>query len=52
MQILTLEKYEDFGHCLPDLEKQKLALALADATDALKPKSELIVVETLEDSLE
>ena len=52
MQILTLDKYEDFGHALPDFEKSKLALALQQTTDALEPKSEIIIVETAEDTLE
>jgi len=51
MNILTIEKYEDFGHALPDFEKSKLALALKNTEDALTPKSELIVVETIEDRL-
>lgn len=52
MYILTVDKYEDFGHALPDFEKSKLALALRHTTDALQPKSEVIVVETIEDTLE
>ena len=54
MQIIAIEKYE-WGHALPDIEKPKIAKAIEGVTEnilAFKPQSELIVVETIEDTLE
>jgi len=55
MQIIAVNKY-DWGHCLPDIEKGKLALALEETSQALMPKqlpkSEVIVIQTEEDFLE
>jgi|TARA_B100000073_G_C23659953_1_gene544136 hypothetical protein len=54
MQIIAIEKY-DWGHALPDIEKPKIAKAIEGVTEnilAFKPQSELIVVETIEDTLE
>jgi len=55
MQIIAVNKY-DWGHCLPDIEKGKLALALEETSEALMPKqlpkSEVIVIQTEEDFLE
>ena len=48
MQIIAVNKY-DWGHCLPDIEKGKLALALEETSRELKPqepKSEIIVIQT------
>ena len=54
MQIIAINKY-DWGHCLPDIEKGKLALALEETSREMKhkePKSEIIVIQTEEDFLE
>jgi len=55
MQIIAVNKY-DWGHCLPDIEKGKLALALEETSQALMPnqlpKSEVIIIQTEEDFLE
>jgi hypothetical protein len=54
MQIIAINKY-DWGHCLPDIEKGKLALALEETSEGLKPKqpkSEVIIIQTEEDFLE
>lgn len=51
MQLVMVQKYV-WGHCVPDVEKGKLALALEQTSEALTPSSELIIVETTEDSLE
>jgi len=55
MQIITLNKY-DWGHCLPATEKSKIADAIEVVQENVfkaKPtQSELIIVETLEDTLE
>jgi len=51
MQILVIDNY-DWGHCVPKLEKPKLATALEYAVSNLEPKKEVIVFETIEDHLE
>ena len=52
MQIIAIEKY-DWGHALPDIEKPKIAIeGVTENILAFKPQSELIVVETIEDTLE
>jgi hypothetical protein len=54
MLIIAINKY-DWGHCLPDIEKGKLALALEETSRKLKPqepKSEVIIIQTEEDFLE
>ena len=53
MLVLTYDKF-NWGHAVSDENKSKLALALEDTTKGLKvePKTELIVYETIEDTLE
>jgi len=50
--ILSIPIYEDWGHALPKLEKPKLAKALEQTQEKLKPsepKAEVVIIETAED---
>lgn len=50
--IVTVPVYEDWGHALDKLEKPKLAKALEDTRNNLKPsepKAEILVIQQPED---
>lgn len=56
MQIIAIDRY-DWGHLLPAIEKKHIAEAVKDCQKNIlipqqEPKSEIIIFETAEDSLE
>lgn len=54
MQVLHIPRYDDWGHALDRAEKPKLAKALENTVDNLKPsepKHEVVIVEQPEDRI-
>jgi hypothetical protein len=52
--IVAIPVYETWGHALSKLEKPKLAKALDEASENLKPhepKTEILVIEQPEDTI-